>query len=39
VSDGSGKKVASGLGVLGAVALFISVWWFALRPRRHGEDS
>jgi len=27
----------STLGVLGALATIISVWWFALRPRRHRD--
>jgi hypothetical protein len=25
--------------VLGAIATIISVWWFALRPRRNKGDS
>jgi hypothetical protein len=28
-----GKVVKSGIGVLGALATIVSVWWFALRPR------
>ncbi|HEY5120942.1 MAG TPA: hypothetical protein VII84_05160 [Acidimicrobiales bacterium] len=34
-SNGRGMK--STLGVLGALATIISVWWFALRPRRHRD--
>jgi len=30
-----GKGVKSTIGVLGALASIISVWWFALRPRRN----
>jgi hypothetical protein len=30
----TGKALKSSLGVLGALASIISVWWFALRPRR-----
>ncbi len=33
-----GKVVKSSIGVLGALATIISVWWFAFRPRR-GEQS
>jgi hypothetical protein len=29
----------STLGVLGALATIISVWWFALRPRRHRDSE
>ncbi|MFZ1062780.1 MAG: hypothetical protein WAN30_04840 [Acidimicrobiales bacterium] len=29
-----GKGVKSTLGVLGALATIISVWWFALRPAK-----
>ena len=28
-----GRAVKSGIGVLGALATIVSVWWFALRPR------
>jgi cbb3-type cytochrome oxidase subunit 3 len=31
--------VKSSIGVLGALATIISVWWFALRPRRKKEDG
>jgi hypothetical protein len=34
-----GKVVKSSIGVLGALATIISVWWFALRPRRHKDES
>jgi hypothetical protein len=34
VSDNSkGKGVKSSLGLSGALATIVSVWWFALRPR------
>lgn len=35
------KKTAvkSSIGVLGALATIISVWWFALRPRSKKGDS
>jgi len=33
------KTVKSSIGVLGALATIISVWWFALRPRRHKDES
>jgi hypothetical protein len=40
VADNSkGKVVKSSIGVLGALATIISVWWFALRPRRHKDES
>ena len=34
-----GKAVKSSIGVLGALATIISVWWFALRPRRKKGES
>jgi len=34
-----GKGVKSTIGVLGALASIISVWWFALRPRRKHRDE
>ncbi|MHB8378706.1 MAG: hypothetical protein ACYDB2_02160 [Acidimicrobiales bacterium] len=33
------KTVKSSIGVLGALATIISVWWFALRPRRNKDES
>jgi hypothetical protein len=37
--NNKGKVVKSSIGVLGALATIISVWWFALRPRRKkGEE-
>jgi len=33
-----GKVVKSSIGVLGALATIISVWWFAFRPR-HGDEN
>jgi cbb3-type cytochrome oxidase subunit 3 len=40
-SKSKGKGVKSTLGVLGAIATIISVWWFALRPAKksHQEDE
>jgi hypothetical protein len=37
--NSKGKVVKSSIGVLGALATIISVWWFALRPRTHKEDD
>jgi hypothetical protein len=34
-----GKVVKSGIGVVGALATIISVWWFALRPRFKKHDE
>jgi hypothetical protein len=34
-----GTAVKSGLGVLGALATIVSVWWFALRPRLKHRDK
>jgi hypothetical protein len=34
-----GKVVKSSIGVLGALATIVSVWWFALRPRRRKDKS
>ncbi|HEY5120439.1 MAG TPA: hypothetical protein VII84_02580 [Acidimicrobiales bacterium] len=31
--------VKSTLGVLGALATIVSVWWFALRPRMKKRDQ
>ncbi|HTB09590.1 MAG TPA: hypothetical protein VK704_07245 [Acidimicrobiales bacterium] len=33
------SKVKSSIGVLGALATIVSVWWFALRPRRNQGDA
>ncbi len=38
-SDNKGKVVKSSIGVLGALATIVSVWWFALRPRRRKDKS
>jgi hypothetical protein len=27
------------LGVAGAIAAIVSIWWFAFRPRRGGGDA
>jgi cbb3-type cytochrome oxidase subunit 3 len=34
-----GNAVKSSIGVLGALATIVSVWWFALRPRRKKGES
>jgi cbb3-type cytochrome oxidase subunit 3 len=34
-----GTAMKSSIGVLGALATIISVWWFALRPRRKKGES
>ncbi|HEV3328610.1 MAG TPA: hypothetical protein VGZ33_04380 [Acidimicrobiales bacterium] len=35
-----GRGIAKpALGVIGAVAAIASIWWFALRPRRHRDDA
>ena len=37
--NSKGKVVKSGIGVLGALATIVSVWWFALRPRSKRNDE
>jgi hypothetical protein len=37
--NNKGKVVKSSIGVLGALATIISVWWFAFRPRRNKDES
>jgi len=37
--EGRGRGVISTLGVAGALATMISVWWFALRPRRRRRSG
>ncbi len=39
VDSPQGKAVKSGVGVIGAIATIISVWWFALRPRRKRDGQ
>jgi len=34
----NGKQVTSAVGIVGALATIVSVWWFALRPRRKYKD-
>jgi hypothetical protein len=34
-----GRAVKSSIGVLGALATIVSVWWFALRPRHDKDES
>jgi hypothetical protein len=33
MTDNTGKGIKSSLGLAGALATILSVWWFALRPR------
>jgi hypothetical protein len=37
--DDSRKLTKPALGILGAIAAIASVWWFAYRPRRRGDDQ
>ncbi|HEY5112346.1 MAG TPA: hypothetical protein VII67_08475 [Acidimicrobiales bacterium] len=37
--NNKGRAVKSSLGVLGALATIISVWWFALRPRSKKDKT
>jgi hypothetical protein len=37
--NSKGKGVKSSIGVVGALATIISVWWFALRPRFKRRDQ
>ncbi|MGA7834845.1 MAG: hypothetical protein WCA31_06505 [Acidimicrobiales bacterium] len=37
--DSKSKAVKSSIGVLGALATIISVWWFAFRPRHHKDEG
>ncbi len=37
--ESKGKGVKSTIGVLGAIATIVSVWWFALRPRKKRRDE
>lgn len=39
VENSKGKGVKSSIGVVGALATIISVWWFALRPLRKKHDE
>jgi len=34
-----GKVVKGSIGVVGAIATIISVWWFALRPRKKNRNQ
>lgn len=34
VDEVNGKGSRSTLGVLGVIVTMLSIWWFALRPRR-----
>ena len=37
--ESKGKGVKSTLGVVGALATIVSVWWFALRPRKKKREE
>jgi len=37
--NNKGKVVKSSIGVVGALATIISVWWFAFRPRGKKDAS
>ncbi|MHB1210168.1 MAG: hypothetical protein ACYC1I_10770 [Acidimicrobiales bacterium] len=37
--ESKGKSVKSTIGVLGAIATIISVWWFALRPSKKRREE
>jgi cbb3-type cytochrome oxidase subunit 3 len=37
--ESKGKGVKSTIGVIGAIATIISVWWFALRPRAKKHEE
>jgi len=32
-------KVVKGMGVIGALVTIVSVWWFALRPRKKNRQQ
>jgi hypothetical protein len=34
-----GHGVIAKLGLAGALATILSIWWFALRPRRRGHEG
>jgi hypothetical protein len=35
-----GRNIAKpAIGIVGAIAAIASIWWFAFRPRRRGEDT
>jgi len=36
--DGRGKAKPA-IGIAGAIAAIVGIWWFALRPRRHRDDA
>jgi cbb3-type cytochrome oxidase subunit 3 len=37
--ESKGKGVKSSLGVAGAILTIVSVWWFALRPRKKKREE
>jgi cbb3-type cytochrome oxidase subunit 3 len=38
-NENSKGKVAKGVGVIGALITIVSVWWFALRPRKKNRNN
>jgi len=34
-----GRSMKPAIGIAGAIAAIVSIWWFALRPRRHRDDA
>jgi len=36
--DGRGKAKPA-IGIAGAIAAVVAIWWFALRPRRNKDDA
>jgi hypothetical protein len=37
-SESNRNGLKSGLSIAGALAAVVSIWWFALRPRRKGDE-
>ncbi|HUX05118.1 MAG TPA: hypothetical protein VMV53_09485 [Acidimicrobiales bacterium] len=38
VDESKSKRARTTLGFLGALASIVSIWWFALRPRRRRRE-
>ncbi|HEV3213845.1 MAG TPA: hypothetical protein VGZ03_10660 [Acidimicrobiales bacterium] len=34
-----GRNMKPALGIAGAIAAIVSIWWFAFRPRRRRGDA
>jgi hypothetical protein len=39
MAEDSRSLAKPALGLIGAIAAIASIWWFALRPRRHRGDA